>query len=371
MIRRASSSWCRKSQPMNNNPLPPQTEDNSLPEASGAVPGMKTPGRVSIIRVLGTVLSLALLVYLISVQGWEEILRLLGSLPPYSIWIALGLMLLSRFSVGLRWYALLHSAGVKMSLWQSLRLTFMGLFASNFLPTTIGGDVVRLAGSIGYRVDSGVSAASLVVDRLVGMVGMASLAPFGLAMVLRPVERFYNEAPQLAFLPALSRTLSRAVSRVSARLPFVGKIYQKGQTFARSLLRSSVYWLRHPRGLLLALLCTYAHMLFSFVLIWLLLRGMHQSLSLWKIGALWSLNYFITTFLPISINGLGLQEVTIPYLYATFGGVSMEAGLALTVLMRLLPTFASLPGAIFLPDILRMLPARRQKTQPDPRQELS
>ncbi len=337
---------------MNDDPQSPPLSDDILPPD-----GEKSANKISILRVLGTILSLALLVYIIRMQ-WEEMIQVFASLPAQYIWAGLGLMMLSRVSVGLRWYALLRSAGVKMSLWQSLRLTFMGLFASNFLPTTIGGDLVRMAGILGLRVDGGVGAASLVADRLVGMTGMASLAPFGLAIVLRPaVGSSAGAVLQLSLLPAIKR------------IPGAGWIFRKVEAFLRGLLRSSIYWLRHPRGLVLALLCTYGHMVFTFFAIWLLLQGMHQPLSLWRIGALWSLNYFITTFLPISINGLGLQEITIHSLYATFGGVSVEAGLALAVLMRLLPTLASLPGAVFLPEILRLMPSTRKTSQASQEQE--
>ncbi len=332
--------------------MPNIPEPQPLPEQMPPAGGSEAPraGRISPWRVLGTILSLALLVYLIWVQGWENITKVLRNLPIQYFWIALGLTLLSRMCVSLRWFTLLHSAGVKMSFWQSLRLSFMGLFSSNFLPTTIGGDLVRMAGALYLRADAGVSAASLVVDRLVGMAGMASLAPFGLAIVLHPVSSS-GSVPRLALLPAL------------ARLPGVRWVARKADTFARSLVRSSIYWLRHPQSLILALLCTYGHMLFTFLAVWLLLQGMGQPLSFWKIGSLWSLNYFITTFLPISINGLGLQEIAIPSLYSRFGGVSAAAGLALALLMRVLPVLASLPGAIFLPDILRPMPALRQKAE--------
>lgn len=108
---------------MNDDPQTPSLSEDFLPPAVE-----KPANRISIWRVLGTVLSLALLVYLIRVQ-WEEIIQVFASLPAQYIWAGLGLMMLSRMSVGLRWFALLRSAGVKMSLWQSLRLTFMGLFA--------------------------------------------------------------------------------------------------------------------------------------------------------------------------------------------------------------------------------------------------
>jgi uncharacterized membrane protein YbhN (UPF0104 family) len=318
------------------------------------MPASTQPGRVPFWRVLGTVLSLALLVYLIRVQGWDEFTQVLARLPGYYFWLALGLTLLSRVCIGLRWFTLLRSADVKISFWQSLRLTFMGLFAANFLPTTVGGDLVRMAGVMYLRVDAGIGAASLVVDRLVGMAGMASWAPFGIAIVLRSGAGAGTSAvpaARWALLPFL------------ARVPGGSWVYRKAEKFTRSLLRSAMYWLRHPWSLGLALVCTYGHMFFTFSATWLLLQGMHQPVSFWWIGALWSLNYFITTLLPVSINGLGLQEVAISQLYSHFGGVSMEAALALAVLSRMLYLLASLPGAAFLPDILRPFPTVQPKTE--------
>jgi len=66
---------------------------------------------------------------------------------------------------------------LQISLAETLRLTFAGLFANNFLPSTVGGDVVRLAGAMQARYDSAISAASLVIDRLVGMAGMTLFLP--------------------------------------------------------------------------------------------------------------------------------------------------------------------------------------------------
>lgn len=59
-------------------------------------------------------------------------------------------------------------------------LMFTGNFSSNFLPTTIGGDVVRLGGAMQMGYDRAICLASLVVDRLIGMAGMALALPLGL-----------------------------------------------------------------------------------------------------------------------------------------------------------------------------------------------
>ena len=62
--------------------------------------------------------------------------------------------MVSRLAVAGRWHVLMHSAGTGITPRQSIRLTFAMLFASNFLPTTIGGDVVRYAGAVRLGFDS-------------------------------------------------------------------------------------------------------------------------------------------------------------------------------------------------------------------------
>ena len=302
--------------------------------------------RLFVLRVLGTVLSLALLVYLIQAQGWGEFRDVMRRVSWWHLVLAVLLIIGSRIFTTLRWLVLLRYADAKINFWQALRLIFVGNFASNFLPSTVGGDFVRLAGTIQLGIDPATSAASLVVDRLVGMAGMASLSPFGLFLLTRGAAA--AQALQTFALLGMFAGIGQRIDR----LPVIGPIYRKAQRFFHELVRHSIGWFRQPESLVLAILFTFGHMLFTFLTIWMLLGGMHQSISLWWVGALWSLSYFVS-LVPFSINGLGLQEVSITMLYSQFGGVSMESALALAVITRMLFLLASLPGALFAPDILR------------------
>lgn len=288
---------------------------------------LRTGRKIPWLRIGGSVLSIALMVFLVYQQGWDEFSAVLRQLPPRYFLFALGLALCSRVCVTLRWYALLHSAQVKISFWQTLKLVFMGLFSSNFLPSTVGGDLVRMAGAVYMRLEAGVIAASLLVDRLVGMAGMALLLPVGLAMV------------------AGAGATDASVGLLA--LPKVRALWERLLKFLRSLLQSSLFWLKHPASLGWAFLFTLGHMFFTYLIVAVLLSGMGQPMPLWQIGGLWSLSYFVS-LAPVSINGLGLQEVSIAYLYSHFGGVPMETGLVLAVMMRLVFLVASLPGAYFL-----------------------
>ena len=137
-----------------------------------------------ILRLAGSLIAAGLLIFWLA-QNWSEVSSAFQKVGWDGFALALGLTLLSRFSTVGRWHTLLRSADVPIRPRQSIQLTFAGLFAANFLPTTVGGDLVRFAGGVKWGFDAAVVAASLVADRLVGMAGMATALPLGVFQVLR------------------------------------------------------------------------------------------------------------------------------------------------------------------------------------------
>lgn len=276
-------------------------------------------------------LAIALLIYLLSRQGWAEIATAARQIDWWRFVLAFILVMVSRFAVAGRWHVLMHSAGTGITPRQSLRLTFAMLFSSNFLPTTIGGDVVRLAGAIRIGFDQAISLASLVVDRLVGMTGMAMALPFG--------------------IPAYMHYIGGSTAAASVTISWLNPLADKIRVFLSDLMQALKVWIDKPLSLLGALGFTWVHMLCTFGMVWVLLRGMGEQLSFWSVMGLWSATYFVT-LLPISINGMGVQELAMTFFYVALGGISQSSGLTLALLMRILQMVASLPGALFIPDIL-------------------
>lgn len=313
-------------------------------------PSGNLPSRQNLLRVLGTLVALGLLVYVLSQQGWDQIAAAFREIEPWRLALAMLLMIVSRLAVSARWYILLRSGGIGVTLRQGLRINFAGLFANNFLPTTVGGDVIRLAGALELKFDAAISTASLIVDRLVGMAGMALAVPFGLPSVL------HITAIQHA-LPLVSPEI-----QVGAAVPFLGKwgakAREKGTKIFRRLLEALGIWLKQPRALLIGLVITWIHMLCLFAILSLLFNGMGQNLPFWLIGGLYSIVYFVT-LLPFSVNGYGLQELSMTLVFSTFGGASVSSGITAALLFRTLMMIASLPGALFVPEMLAEINLRK------------
>jgi len=303
------------------------------------MPSWLSSNRRRILQIAGTVLTIVLLALLLREGGWDEIIAAMRMIKVIDlIWVAV-LFLISRFAVTWRWHVLLRSGGIDIRFKDSMLLTFTGLFATNFLPTTVGGDVLRLAGAMQMGFDRAVCLASIAADRLIGMLGMFMTVPIG-------VVYSWNVIP----------------TTMIADLALVNVI-KKPWTFVRRTLGTFSIWMRKPGSLFLSLLFTWVHMLCLFLAIYLFLDDLGTHVSFWMIAGLWSLTYFIT-LLPISINGYGLQELSFTYLFSTVAGVTPAMSLTVSVLIRAYFVISSLPGAFFLPAALAAM-TEKQKTSSD------
>lgn len=282
--------------------------------------------RQSSVRVLGSVLALALLIVLLEEEGDGKLFSALRRVSIGYFLAAIVSLSISRLFAAARWHILLQSAGVKIPFLRSIMLTFTGNFSSNFLPTTIGGDMVRLAGAMQLGYDRAICVASLVADRLIGLAGMSVALPLGLI----PVFSLGNGASQSVAVSAL---------------------VQKAVDFAKRTFESFSIWLKKPFALSGSLLATFGNMTFIYLAIYLLLLGIDHHVFYWLVAGLYTLTYFVTLF-PVSINGLGVQELSLTFLLTRLCGLSSSESATVALLTRVLFIITSLPGALFLPSIL-------------------
>jgi len=243
------------------------------------------------------------------------------------------LFTISRFAIIWRWHILLRSGGIDIRFKDTTALTFTGLFASNFLPTTIGGDVVRLAGAMQMGFDRAVCLASLAADRVVGLAGMIMTVPIGLVY---------------------SWNILQAAPAASAWVTYIKTPFE----FLKRTLAAFSIWLKKPGALLISMVSTWIHMLCLFGSIYIFVGDLGPQVSFWMIAGLWSLTYFIT-LIPISINGYGVQELSFTFLMSHVAGLTPAMSLTVAVLIRACFVLSSLPGAAFLPSILAVMATQK------------
>lgn len=290
------------------------------------------------VRTIGTVVSIALLLFLMYRHGWAEIARAARGMDCWRIALAFALVMMSRIATTARWQMVLRGLDVRIPFSRTLSLTFAGIFIGNFLPTTVGGDIARLAGVVNTKRDLPRCAASLVLDRVVGLLGMLVMAPFG----LHALSTAGTGSRMGLFFPLL---LPIAGSLKLLRV--LGCIRKSTADVIGALAQV----IRRPGCLLGAMVFTWLHMLCLFASITVLLAGMGQDVSLLLVAGLWSLVYLVA-LLPISINGYGVQELTATYIFTQAADVSPAAAVALAIFVRTLTLVATFPGVVCVPALL-------------------
>lgn len=320
--------------------------------------GTKThrPQRIfkgSWLRLFGTLLSSALFVWLLARQDWAATWQHLMSIP---LWLALLVFLLYFTGMLLntwRWRALLRTQGIRLPFVEALKIMLSGAFASNFLPSTIGGDAVRVVSLLRFRATLTLSMASVVMDRLLNVLATFTMLPFsltvfpfqfGLKGLVNLLARFRAEPFSLAlagaFFPA--GWLKKPVAKLHGWL-----IRLQG------ILRT---WLSHPGTLLLLFVLSWLSTFVVYLAIWVLASALGMSVSLMQVIGVMAITYLVS-LLPISLNGYGVREITLATLYMQIGA-TLEQASTLAVVTRFLLLLEALPGALWLSDALEVM---RQK----------
>lgn len=272
------------------------------------------------VRWIGTILSLGLFAWLVTRLDWPLLADKLTGLNPWALALAVGLYLASQAFNTLRWCVLLWARGVSISYWQAFRIAWSGIFASNFLPSTIGGDGLRMAAILPYTRSKSVAFGSIALDRLINMANYACLLPL----------------PLWAFGDRLNLLFALA-------LPF--DLRQLADKYFPKITGALREWASRPAAFGWAFLAAWPSNLAIMLANYVIARQLGVEISFAQVVAVQTVGYFLSV-LPISINGYGVREVTFTTLLVALGA-SLEQASAMAVITRFLAVLVTVPGALW------------------------
>ena len=248
-----------------------------------------------------------------------------------------------------KWSLFLSDRGEAQSQWRLFMLYWVGKFFNNFTLGMTGGDIARiliLGGDIGSRSRS---AATVFMERAVGVVGLVVFVIVSVAitpaMLREPaiaLAVFAAVAGCCAMVAAyFSPTVSRWMLNVCERLPWVKRFGGK----LRTLMDAVVYYRDRRRVLALSLLLS---VLFHFtacinVYVACLAIGFHPQFT--AILVVTPVVLFLTAF-PVSPSGIGWWEWCFSVFLADAGG-SAAQGTTVALLLRSVGLVMSLIGGSY------------------------
>lgn len=248
-----------------------------------------------------------------------------------------------------RWQILLAAEGIRVRFWRLLALYVEGMFFNLFLPTAVGGDVVR-----GYRIwhltGAGEGAlASILVERLSGFVAMIGIAAAATGVALGtggmrdPLVVLFVAAVAAALAAGTilisSPTAFRLAERAAGRWAEAG-LFQAVRRFCEAMQR----YRRHGRAVAAALAISTAFQTLLISLVYLLAVALHLPVRFGQFLIFIPIVNVIS-MLPVSVGGLGLREGGTVVLLGTVG-VGAAGALTLSLLWFAVAAVTSLPGGI-------------------------
>lgn len=282
----------------------------------------------NVFLVIRIIVPVILIFLLFRNLDWKAVLRTLDGYPIWVLLVSIVLYALANLLFGFRWYYILKSVEIKIPFPYIVSLVFYSLFLSNFLPTTIGGDLVKVAGLLGRNGSErkSIKISSVVADRIFSFASKILLLPF-------TIWFFQGYLPIGFKLPWLESM-------------FLVKWLPKGlQVKIQHYMKTIKPWF-HPKKIVTVLGISWCSLLVNIISFWIVIRAVNPSVSALQVFCVTLLTYF-ASILPITINGIGVQEGSITYLL-TLIGFTYEQGIAAALLIRLITIVVSLAGGVWL-----------------------
>jgi glycosyltransferase 2 family protein len=320
-----------------------ELNDDTAPEQSLA--------RRLAVLALKIIVSVGLLWLLLGKTDMTRLWHHLRSASP--AWLACGLVLYLVMIVisAWRWRLLLDAQGIPLPFGRLVNSYLVATFFNNFLPSNIGGDVIRIRDSATRAGSKTLATTVILMDRGIGLLGLCFVAALGatLAGSLGSAAPIWPPFIWLAFAVGVAGSvLAVAAPDMVARfLSPLKRVHQEwvGERIAR-LTGALIRFRREPGALVstfLGAILVQAVLVGFYVTI---VRSMGITISAWHLAVVVPLS-FIVQMAPVSLNGFGVREATFTY-YFQHIGLPIESALVVSFMGAGLIILFSVSGGVAL-----------------------
>jgi len=285
---------------------------------------------------LRAVLGVAIVTFLVWRYDARSVLRLLAREQPRYFVAAIGVYVSTQVISAYRWQLLAAVLKLYASFTDFVALRFIATFTNTLVPGVVGGDALR-AIYLGRRNSRlGEAFASVIADRIVGLIGLFWLA--AIAAI------FLNGAGLSAVVTAPPIGIGLITLAAFVASPLVIRLVHMMPPRLSRYASFIVAYLEHPGAMLAALVISMVVQSALAVCQYLLARGVGIDASL-------TLFLFcvpiagVFASLPLTVNGLGVREGAYLVLFG-MAGMGRTNAIALGLLWFVSTTLGALPGVI-------------------------
>ncbi len=300
--------------------------------------------RSFLFRFLVSLGALAALFYFID---FGELRRLPLSLSPGWALIVILLCTADRLMMAWKWKFLLEAGGIRAPFSRLAKIYYIGNFFGTFLPSTVGMDALRTWKLAREEGKGMVILSSVVLERILGFLALATFSAVSLTAMLL-LGQTTSRTLVVVNLGALVLAAALYLLSVQDLRWFRERLEKSRWGLLQKLgaLHDTYRAFREARG---ALLLFFTASMFEVMLPIAAMWAAAHTLGLnMKLGLFFLVTpgLLLISRIPISLDGIGIQEGASAFLFSRFG-LPPEAGLALGVVARVLNLVALTPGLWF------------------------
>ncbi len=303
-------------------------------------------------NVFVTTLRLLLGISLISaLLLWQDngtkVLALISELEVMFIPILLVLSLLLNTISAAKWGMLLRERGVTLDLLRLLRLYLIGKFFSNFMPSMVGGDVIRIAILGRYIKSYSQSAASVFLERFTGILALLSLAIVFALLNTQLLDHPLIVVTIMAVALACAGTIAIIFwSRLHSLFRWLAVRLPDGiRTKVENLFQEVLFFRSHPKALTIALLYSAAFYLVTTVSVYVACLSAGFDTDYLDVALVTPI-IFLLTAIPVSPGNIGWWEWCTSILLVEIGATFAQ-GIMIGLILRFVALILSLVGGLF------------------------
>jgi uncharacterized protein (TIRG00374 family) len=297
-------------------------------------------------------LSLGLLGLVVYFVDFRHVVAMVTAANPWYLAAVLGLIQLDRVLMAYKWELLLLAMRVQVPLSRLFLAYSVAPLAGIVLPSTIGGDAFRVYMFTRDGVDSHALLASIVVERVIAVIAMLVLATISFGLMASLLEAGWGHI--IAVGVALGLGILLTVGLLGMLHPrcreYIAKLARRFTKYPLVDRLHQIYWLcceyRKHMGTLVAVGgWTLLEQMVPIITLILIVLGLHIDVPLWAVIVVIPLAV-LAVRLPVSLDGLGVQEGVYVGLFGLAGMTVSEAFLLSTV-ARVLPLLSVLPWGVY------------------------
>jgi uncharacterized membrane protein YbhN (UPF0104 family) len=306
-------------------------------------------GRSLLTLLAKIVVSVGLLAWLFHIAPIDRVWAIAAGASPGWLAVALGLYLLQLLASAWRWKLLLTAQHVAVR-WLALVSSYLvATFFNNFLPSNIGGDVIRIGDTAAKAGSKTLATTVILFDRGIGLMGLVFVAALGSSL---------GAARAVPVWPSVlwgALALAAAVSIPAVLVPGgVAWLLQPLRVFHAEWVGERITRVTDALGRFRdhpgALVGTFAGaivvqgLLVGFYVA--IARSMSIPVPASALAVIVPVS-FVVQMLPISVNGFGVRESTFTVCFARLGipGLRPESAVAVSLMGAALMMLFSLSGA--------------------------